>query len=142
MTPEVEDALFEWLAGVAIGLTPLVAHFIAQFAITIPGLIEGSWAVDWIFLAIATSATSVVSVVTKYRRGAPEVVRGRASPALIAVTILFLVASSVLYSVVATGRANGSSVFLAAGIFIGAAIVSLYFELTLAARLAQARGPG
>lgn len=138
MTPEVKDALYEWFAGVAIGLTPLVAHLIAQVAMTASSKLEGSWAVDWVFLAIATSATSIVSVVTKFRKGTPNLVGGRSAPALIAVTILFLVASGVLYSLVATGLANGSSVYLAAGLFIGGAFVSLYFEFTLAARVARA----
>lgn len=137
MTPQVEDALCEWVAGMAVGLIPLAVHFLAQFAMKAQGHIDGNWAIDWAFLAIATSATSIISVVNRYRKGSPEVVRGRAAPALIAATILFLVLAAVIYAIVATN--NGAPVcgYLAFGLFIGAAFVSLYFELTLAARMAQ-----
>lgn len=139
MRPEVEDALFEWMAGVGIGLIPLAAHGVIQFGINDAARVDGNWAIDWSFLTIATSATSILSVVNRYRKGSSDVLRGRAAPALIAVTTLFLVSASVLYAVVAAGLGGGSAVPLAVGLFIGAAFVSLYFELTLAARIAMHR---
>jgi hypothetical protein len=137
MRSQVEDALFEWLAGMGVGLIPLVAHTVVAFGMAPSTKIEGSWAVDWAFLTIATSATSILSVINRYRKGTPGVLRGRAAPALVAITTLFLVSASVLYAVVVGGLSGGSAVSLAVGLFIGSAFVSLYFELTLAARVAQ-----
>jgi hypothetical protein len=137
MEAEVVDALCEWIAALAVGVAPLVAHLAAQIAMKPSARIDGNWAVDWCFLAIATCSGSIISVVARLRKGASEIVKGRAAPVLIGANTLFLVAGAVIYAIVATGNGADTVPFLAAGLFIGGGILSLYLELSIAARLAR-----
>lgn len=137
MEAEVVDALCEWIAALAVGIAPLVAHVVAQWAMKASAQVEGNWAIDWCFLAIATCSGSIISVVSRLRKGTSEIIKGKAAPVLIGANILFLIAGAVIYAIVATGNGADTVPFLATGIFIGGAILSLYLELSIAARLAR-----
>ncbi len=87
---------------------------------------------DVLFIGITLTSTSLVTLVRK----APEqAIRGRAVPVLTAVAIVFLVLASIQYAGVVTGHARGNPLNLAIGLAIGAAFVSIYLELGLAARI-------
>lgn len=136
MRPEVQEALYGWLAGIAIGALPLFVHALTHFFYRPNGTPEASWAVDVIFVTISTAGASAVSLIG--RPGGVHIVRGRAAPALVALIVLFLVLASTLYGAEVTGSAQKYAINFAWGLLVGAAALSLYFELTIAARFARA----
>jgi hypothetical protein len=140
MKTEVKDALAEWIAGIGVGVMPLIAHTVVRFGMA-PAHVEaghissqGDWAVDFAFLTIATSATSVVSVMNRFRKRHPEVVHERSMPALTVANMIAVAIGSLIYGISAGDRATSLLAPLSIGIFLGAAFLSLYGELALAAR--------
>lgn len=134
MQPEVSRAFGEWVTGLMIGAIPLFAHACA-FVTMEPAAsnhVVGGWAMDVLFIGITLTSTSLVTLV---RRSPEQAIRGRAVPVLTAVAIVFLVLASILYAGVVTGHARGNPLNLAIGLAIGAAFVSIYLELGLAARI-------
>jgi hypothetical protein len=61
MKPEVRAAFFEWVAGLIIGVTPLLAHAILHIFADPAHQWEDSWAGDVLFVSITTSGLRAVS---------------------------------------------------------------------------------
>jgi hypothetical protein len=141
MKSEVQDALIEWIAGIGVGVMPLIAHVVVRVGMMPPQAAggnvspQGDWAVDFAFLTIATSATSVVSVLNRFRKGHIEVVQGRAMPALTVTNMIFVAIGTLIYGISAADRATSLLAPLSIGVFLGATCLSMYAELALAARV-------
>jgi hypothetical protein len=138
MKPEVRAAFFEWIAGLIIGVTPLLAHGLLHiFADPAHGW-DDTWAGDVLFVSITTSGLSAVTVFTRVAKGALTVsLLGSSACVLMAVTMVLFLFAGMLYGVVASGHAREITIWPAIVFLAGSAIVSLYFELTLAAASAR-----
>ncbi len=136
MTSEVKAAFFDWLAGLLIGVTPLLAHAILHIFADPAHQWEDSWAADTLFVSITTSGLSAVTVFSRLSRGALTFANLEPSSCVImAVTMILFLFAGMLYGVVASGHARDISIWPALIFLLGSVVVSLYFELALAAKL-------
>lgn len=134
MKPEVQDALWAWIAGAVIGALPLIAHLVAKVGFLPAAEANGgNWVVDILFMTLSISGMSLVSVLA--RPHSSEIVRGRAGPALTAMLVTSLVIAAMLYGAEAAGMGRDYALYVALGLLIGTAAVALFFDLTVAAKL-------
>jgi hypothetical protein len=137
MQSKVRGAFYAWLAAVIIGIIPLVAHAIAIGSSVPAAGTRADWTADLLFIVIATSGTSSVSVVTRLLKGEvnPERLDMSAS-VLSAVTVLILVGAATLYGSAAVGHARSWASWEALGLLACSLLTSIYYELMLASKLA------
>ena len=136
MQPKVQAAFYEWLAGVIIGAIPLGAHAVAFWSnVPLPGK-DADWVSDVLFIVISTSGASSVSVVNRLLNGKirPSALASSAG-VLSAATVAVLVLAATLYGSAAVGNARPMAIWEAWGLLVGSLITSIYFEMTLAAKL-------
>lgn len=139
MKPQVRSAVFEWVAGIAIGAAPLLAHGLLHgFVDPVKGW-EDSWTNDLLLFAITNSGLSAVSVFTRLSKGLLRNANLDASAIVMtALTLLLFLFAGMLYGISASGMARGASIWLSVLIALGSTVVSLYFEMTMASRMAAA----
>ena len=137
MKPEVKAAVVDWGAGLLIGSIPLFAHGCAFWTIApaAENHVVGGWAIDILFIGMTLASTSIFSVVNQARRPGAEILNGRAIPALALLNAVFIVLASVHYAGLVSGHSRPNAVYSAIGTALGAGSLSLYLELTLAARV-------
>ena len=137
MQPKVKAAVYEWLAGIIIGVIPLGAHAVAYWSNTPLAGKDADWLSDILFVVISTSGASSVSVVNRLLNGKikPSALASSAG-VLSAATVALLVLAATLYGSAAVGHARPMAIWEAFGLLVGSLITSIYFELTLAAELA------
>jgi hypothetical protein len=141
MKPEVRAAFFEWVAGLIIGVTPLLAHGILHVFADPAHQWEDSWAGDVLFVSITTSGLSAVTVFTRLAKGVLTVpLLGPSSCVIMAVTLVLFLLAGMLYGVVASGHAREITIWPAVVFLLCSGTASLYFELTLAAAMPKASG--
>ena len=140
MTQEVKGVLGEWFTGLLIGAIPLFAHICAYITMkpADSNHVVGGWSMDILFVGITLASSSIVSVV---RKAPAQITRGRAVPTLTVCALIFLIVASILYAGVVTGHARTESVPLSIGLTLGAGAVSMYLELSVAARIAGEPAP-
>ena len=131
-----KGSLLRWLAGLIIGVTPLLAHTILHVFADPAHQWEDSWAADALFISITTSGLSAVTVFSRLSRGALSFANLEPSSCVImALTMILFLLAGMLYGVVASGHAREISIWPAVIFLLGSALVSLYFELALAAKM-------
>ncbi|MBK3404164.1 hypothetical protein H0176_22155 [Methylorubrum populi] len=137
MKPQVQDALFEWLAGLVIGVTPLLAHAILHGFVDPTQKWEDSWSGDILFVCITTSGLSAVTVFTRLAKGTlKNLSLNSTSYLMMSLTLLLFLFAGMLYGIVASGHARDFTIWAAIFFLFCSATVSLYFEMTLASALA------
>lgn len=132
----VQDALVEWVAALAVGLVPLVAHSIvaifAQKEVTPPIL----WTIDVLFAVITTSGGSLVSVLARLvLRRQPHHHFGRGCVLLCLLALLFFLCAAVVYGLTAGGVAKNGTIWAAVVLLFGSAVASAFTEISIAAGL-------
>jgi hypothetical protein len=133
MSAEKKIAYCNWIAGMAIGLMPLLAHVLLYVAAKPQQGWTDNWSPDLLFITISNSGLAALSVFVKMATGDQRI---RNSPArLIVVWVLLLLCfafSSMLYGATVSGQGNDSTWITAIVLMILAAVCSLNFELALA----------
>ena len=120
-----------------IGAIPFGAHAVAFWSnAPLPGK-DADWLSDVLFIVISTSGASSVSVVNRLLSGKikPSALASSAG-VLSAATVALLVLAATLYGSAAVGHARPMAIWEAWGLLVGSLITSIYFELTLADKLA------
>src|ERR1700679_1776187 len=66
---ETKIACYDWLAGITIGLMPLLAHLLLYFAGKPDRNWNSNWAPDLLFISISNSGMAALSVFIKTLAG-------------------------------------------------------------------------
>ena len=139
MTPELKAAIYQWLSGLVIGFVPIFMHGIHYLVWTPTPNWDDKWSTDIIFIVIINSGLSGVMGFNRIIRIAlRDIVADAKAGVLMALSILILLVSGVLYSVSASGPDNFRIVLLSIGFLIASIIISVYFEIALAKRAVPA----
>lgn len=133
MKPHVTAAIWEWSAGLLIGLTPLLAHALLHAFATPAQQWQDSWTGDLLFVSITNSGLSAVSVFTRLIKGKIKI-RKLTPPTftLMAMTLILFLFSGILYGLVASGHAVEATIWPALTILAASVGFSLMFEIALA----------
>ncbi|HTQ13627.1 MAG TPA: hypothetical protein VMH86_07110 [Rhizomicrobium sp.] len=133
MSKQKKFAWFNWIAGFAIGLMPLLAHVLLYVAAKPASGWSDNWAPDLLFITISNSGLAALSVFVKMAAGNLDM--SKFSPVLIIVWVLLLLsfaAAALLYGVDVTGQGNASTWVVAVCLIVLSGICSLNFELAAA----------
>jgi hypothetical protein len=135
MKEEVRNALLEWLAGMLVGAIPLLGHAAMWVAIKQGVGDTGNWAVDFLFVGITASGSSVVSAVLRLiKRIVPLSAMTVGLGCLLTVNLVMLVPEAAMYGLISSGAAQASSVWYSLGLLAGSSFCAMIFELVLANR--------
>lgn len=127
------EAFWGWVAGMVIGALPLIAHCVMEYATTAGDPAEtGNFVVEVLFWSISAAGTSLTTMFA--RPGGVDMLRGRAGPLLAGLLMVAVVVAALLYGAEVSGLSAPYALAMAWGLFVGTAIVSLFFDLGLAAR--------
>lgn len=135
MTKETKIAWCDWMAGMIIGLMPLLAHFVLWIAAKPQNGWTDNWAPDLLFITISNSGLVAVTVFTRLLAGAYTI--SNLSPGnrvVWGLTLASFALAAMLYGADVTGMGNGNAWITALILMIFSAICSLNFELALAGR--------
>lgn len=136
MKPEVTAAVCEWLSGLIIGFTPLLAHAMLHAFADPAHQWDDTWAGDILFVSITNSGLSVVTVFTRLAKGILQLNQlGAHSFIMMALSMVIFLFAGMFYGLVASGHAREMTIFPSVAILVGSTFVSLYFEMILAARM-------
>lgn len=132
MHPKLSSTIFEWSAGLLIGLIPILCHFLLSMAGGATHEWQGAWTVDVLFVAITTSGLSVVTLFTRLAKGA--VTSRQLKPHsmfFLALNMVAFLLSGVFFGEVSTGTAPAVGWTVAMAFLIFATASSLYFEILI-----------
>jgi hypothetical protein len=128
------EAWCDWVAGLTIGLMPLLAHLILHFgAKTAPGW-DDNWSADLLFISISNSGLSAITVFARLIGGSYRLDAMRPRIRVVwSLTLVCFCLASLLYGAAVTGNGSAYTSAIAIAFLIASAICSLNFELALAA---------
>jgi hypothetical protein len=129
--PAVQNAAAEWLAGLAIGVIPILAHAIG-WAVADTSAGGAEWTPDILFVVISNSGLSVVTTFSRALKGKISF-QGARLHLLMALTVLLLFAAAMVYGLVTSGHSH-NGLWMALTFLLGSLVTSLYFEMALARR--------
>ena len=133
MSVERRFAWCDWIAGMTIGLMPLLAHFVLWAAAKGQPGWANDWTPDLLFITISNSGLAAVTVFARMVAGAD---RGPSlSPRLRVVwgfTLATFALASMVYGAVVTGMGNDRAWMVATVLLALSAYFSLIFELASA----------
>ena len=132
--PTKREAWCDWIAGLVIGLMPLLAHAILHFGAKPTPDWDDNWSADLLFISISNSGLSAVTVFARLIGG--TVPLGEMKPRIRVVWALTLACfclASLLYGAAVTGKGSEHTNLIAVLFLITSAVCSLNFELALAA---------
>jgi hypothetical protein len=133
MTKEKKVAWCDWLAGMIIGLMPLLTHFVLWVATKRQGNWADNWVPDLLFVTISNSGLVAVTVFTRLLAGAYDM--SSFSPAKRVVwglTLASFALAAMLYGADVTGTGNDKAWITSLILLIFSAICSINFELAIA----------
>jgi hypothetical protein len=130
MKPEIRAAVVEWLSGLSIGATPLLAHAFLHAFVEPPANWADSWTGETLFVSITNSGMSVVTVYLKDVTDSPTKTAG--SKILMVITLFVFLFSGMAYGVAAAGIAKDVMIWPAVCFLCLSAIASLYFVIATA----------
>ena len=132
MKPHVTAAIWEWTAGLLIGLTPLLAHALLHAFATPARQWEDSWTGDLLFVSITNSGLSAVTVFTRVAKGLFKIKNIKPQTfGLMALTMLLFLFSGMLYGIAASGHARDVIIWPAIAILGASLTLLLLFEVAL-----------
>jgi hypothetical protein len=132
LSKEKKFAWCSWIAGIAIGLMPLLAHVLLYVAAKPEKGWAENWAPDLLFITISNSGLAALSVFVRMATGDLEM--NKFSPRLIIVWVILLLsfaAAAILYGVDVIGQGNDATWIVAVVLIISSGICSLNFELAM-----------
>ena len=133
MNPKPWCVVFDWSAGLLIGLIPLLSHALVHFAGRNGSDRPEAWIVDLLFVAITTSGLSAVTLFGRLIKGSVAVSHLKPhSLTLMALNMVAFLLSGVLFGQVSSGAAAGLGLGLPVAFLVMATASSLYFEILIA----------
>ncbi|HKT16476.1 MAG TPA: hypothetical protein VJR47_00450 [Stellaceae bacterium] len=125
-------ALARWFAGLLIGLTPLLAHFLLWLAGRPDDSWNNNWSADILLIGIINSGLSAVLIFPQMTWG--DLQLKQMKPYCLTVwglTLLIFGMSSVLYGAAVTGRGGPNMWWVSVIFLIASGFCSLNFDLAL-----------
>ena len=132
MSKEKKIAWCDWVAGMTIGLMPLLAHFVLWVATKEQAGWTDNWVPDLLFVTISNSGLVAVTVFTRLLAGAYPI--SNLSPfkrILWGLTLASFALASMLYGADVAGMGNNKAWITALILMIFSVVCSLNFELAL-----------
>lgn len=131
--PTKTEAFCDWIAGLVIGLMPLLAHLILHFGAKPTPDWDDNWSADLLFISITNSGLCGVTVFARIIGGTVKLENMKPRIRLVwAGTLACFCLASLLYGAAVTGKGSDYTIILAGVFLIASAVCSLNFELTLA----------
>ena len=143
MSTEKRIAWCDWIAGMTIGLMPLLAHFVLSVATKQESGWTDNWVPDLLFVTISNSGLVAVTVFTRLLAGAYPI--SNLSPGkriLWGMTLASFALASMLYGADVTGMGNDKAWITALILMSFSMVCSLNFELALVKGNAIGSTPG
>ena len=138
MNTKTSIALFEWSAGLLIGVIPLLCHSLVTFAGGSNTEASDAWTVDLLFVAITTSGLCAISLFTRLAKGAITTDHLKPhSMFLMALNMVAFLLSGVLFGQVSSGVMHGKGLALPIVFLVLATASSLYFEILIALEVSK-----
>jgi len=123
----------DWLAGLLIGLLPLLAHGLLHVAAKPDPNWDDNWSADVLFISISNSGMSAVTVFTRAVGGLKTMTDMKPAMSIFwAMTLVCFCLSGMLYGASVTGNGSADMIIVAVVFLIGSAGCSYNFEMAMA----------
>jgi hypothetical protein len=133
MSSEKKIAWCDWIAGMTIGLMPLLAHFVLWVAAKSQSGWIDNWVPDLLFITISNSGLVAVSVFTRMLAGTHSIANLSPSQRVVwGLTLASFALASMLYGADVTGMGNIHAWITACILMVFSMSCSLNFELAMA----------
>ena len=135
-TPKMESPLkariYQWLASFGLGSLPLIVHLTIYFLVTSPKGWAHNWTGDIIFINISVSTVTTLSLIATYYKTSGKLQLPPRVFLFIAILLLCLVISAVIYALSATGIADSNAIYWAIVLLVAIIGPSFILEFDIA----------
>ncbi|MFT3724578.1 MAG: hypothetical protein QM773_13450 [Hyphomonadaceae bacterium] len=129
----IAEAVWEWASSALVGAIPLAAHFVAVAPRGAAEIVVADFVPDILFVAIAMSGASMVSLIPKLRREIlPVSALGPSVGGLMALNLVLVVGSAAMYGTAVTETPSMTLFLTGLAFLIGSALNSLSIDVVIA----------